>query len=35
MRLHLLSGAVVVYTTLALIAICLAELGATPQNVPF
>jgi hypothetical protein len=26
---------VVVYTALALAAICLAELGATPQNVPF
>jgi hypothetical protein len=35
MRLHLISGAVLVYTALALIAICLAELGATPQNVPF
>ena len=35
MKLHLISGAVVVYTALALTAICLAELGATPQNVPF
>jgi hypothetical protein len=35
MRLHLISVAVVVYTALALMAICLAELGATPQNVPF
>jgi hypothetical protein len=35
MRLHLISGAVVVYTALTLAAICLAELGATPQNVPF
>jgi hypothetical protein len=35
MRLHLISGAVVVYTALALLAICLAELGATPQNVAF
>jgi hypothetical protein len=35
MRLHLISGAVLVYTALALAAICLAELGAAPQNVPF
>jgi hypothetical protein len=35
MKLHLISGAVVVYTALALTAICLAELGATPQNMPF
>jgi len=35
MRLHLISGAVLVWTALALAAICLAELGATPQNVPF
>jgi hypothetical protein len=35
MRLHLISGAIVVWTALALAAICLAELGATPQNVPF
>ena len=35
MRLHLISGAVLVYTALALAAICLAELGASPQNVPF
>jgi hypothetical protein len=37
MRLHLISGAVVIWTALALAAICLAELGAgaTPQNVPF
>jgi len=35
MRLHLISGAVVVYTALALTAICLAELGMAPQNVAF
>jgi hypothetical protein len=35
MRLHLISGAVVVWTVLTLAAICLAELGAVPQNVPF
>jgi hypothetical protein len=35
MRLHLISGAVLVWTALALAAICLAELGAVPQNVPF
>jgi hypothetical protein len=35
MKLHLISGAVLVYIALALTAICLAELGATPQNVPF
>jgi hypothetical protein len=35
MRLHLISSAVVIYTLLALAAICLAELGPTPQNVPF
>jgi hypothetical protein len=35
MRLHLMSGAVLVYTLLALAAICLAELGPTPQNVAF
>ena len=35
MRLHLISGAVVVWTALALAAICLAELGTASQNVPF
>jgi hypothetical protein len=35
MRLHLISGAVLVWTALALAAICLAELGTMPQNVPF
>jgi hypothetical protein len=35
MKLHLISGAVLIYTLLALAAICLAELGATPQSVPF
>jgi hypothetical protein len=35
MRLHLMTGAVVIYTLLALAAICLAELGPTPQNMPF
>lgn len=35
MKLHLISGAVVVYTLLALAAICLAELGPTPQNMAF
>jgi hypothetical protein len=35
MRLHFISGAVLLYTLLALAAICLAELGPTPQNVPF
>jgi hypothetical protein len=34
MRLHLISGAVLVYTD-CIGAICLAELVATPQNVPF
>ena len=35
MKLHLISGAVLIYTLLALAAICLAELGAAPQNVAF
>jgi hypothetical protein len=35
MRLHLISGAVLLYTLLTLAAICLSELGSTPQNVPF
>ena len=35
MRLHLISGAVLLYTALALMAICLAELGAALQNVAF
>ena len=35
MRLHLISGAVVIWTALALAAICLAELGTASQNVPF
>jgi hypothetical protein len=35
MKLHLISGAVLLYTLLTLAAICLAELGATSQNVPF
>jgi len=35
MRLHLISGAVVIYTLLALAVICLSELGSAPQNVPF
>jgi hypothetical protein len=35
MRLQLISGAVLLYTLLTLAAICLAELGTTPQNVPF
>ena len=35
MKLHLFSGSVVLYTLLTLAAICLSELGATPQNVPF
>jgi hypothetical protein len=35
MKLHLISGAVLLYTLLTLAAICLAELGSTPQNVPF
>lgn len=35
MKLHLISGAVVVYTLLTLLAICLAELNPAPQNVPF
>lgn len=35
MKLHLISGAIVVYTLLALAAICLAELGPTPQNMAF
>lgn len=35
MKLHLISGAVVAYTLLTLLAICLAELNPAPQNVPF
>jgi hypothetical protein len=35
MRLHLISGAVLLYTLLTLAAICMAELGAMSQNVPF
>jgi hypothetical protein len=35
MKLHLISGAVLLYTLLTLVAICLAELGSAPQNVPF
>ena len=35
MKLHLISGAVLVYTLVALAAICLAELGPTPQNMAF
>ena len=35
MKLHLISGAVLIYTLLALAAICLAELGAAPQTVAF
>jgi hypothetical protein len=35
MKMHLISGAVLLYTLLTLVAICLAELGSVPQNVPF
>ena len=35
MKLHLISGAVVLYTLLAMAAICLARLESAPQNVPF
>jgi hypothetical protein len=35
MKLHLISGAVLVYTLLTLLAICLADVGPAPQNVPF
>ena len=35
MKLHLISGVVLLYTLLALTAICLAQLGSAPQNVPF
>jgi hypothetical protein len=35
MKLHLISGAVLIYTLLALAVICLAELGSAPQNVAF
>ena len=35
MKLHLISGAVLLYTLLTLAAICLAELGSMSQNVPF
>jgi hypothetical protein len=35
MKLHLISGVVLVYSLLTLAAICLAELGSAPQNVPF
>jgi hypothetical protein len=35
MKLHLISGAVLIYTLLALAAFCLAELGSAPQNVAF
>jgi len=34
-KLHLISGGVVIYTLLTLAAICLADLGAAPQNMPF
>jgi hypothetical protein len=35
MKLHLISGAVLLSTLLTLAAICLAELGPTSQNVAF
>jgi hypothetical protein len=35
MKLHLISGVVLLYTLLTLAAICLSELGSTPQSVPF
>jgi hypothetical protein len=35
MKLHLISGAVLIYTLLTLAAICLSELGAAPQNMAF
>jgi len=35
MKLHLISGIVLVYTLLALAAICLSELGPATQNMPF
>lgn len=35
MKLHLISGAVLIYTLLALAAICMAELGSASQNVAF
>lgn len=35
MKLHLISGIVLLYTLATLAAICLADLGATPQNMPF
>jgi hypothetical protein len=35
MKLHLMSGAVLLYTLLTLAAICLARLEPAPQNVPF
>jgi hypothetical protein len=35
MKLHLISGAVLIYTLLTLAAICLAELGVAPQSVTF
>jgi hypothetical protein len=35
MKLHLISGAVLVYTLIAMAAICLSELGPVPQNMAF
>jgi hypothetical protein len=35
MKLHLISGAVLLYTVLTLVAICFADLGSAPQNMPF
>ena len=35
MKLHLISGVVLLYTLGTLAAICLAGLGTAPQNVPF
>jgi hypothetical protein len=35
MKLHLISGAVVLYTLLTMAVICFARLAPAPQNVPF
>jgi hypothetical protein len=35
MKLHLISGAILLYTLLTLAMICLADSGPAPQNLAF
>ena len=35
MKMLLISGAVLAYTVLTLLAICLIDVASSPQNVPF